>query len=219
MDQDPAPRQSPSQRVDTRWRTRRLLQVPAILPPPIAFAEVLASRRSCRAMQRAPLREALSWLNYSTAPIARSEWGNVERARGPVLSSGALASVTPVLLSGRGAPRLFRPEPSKGAVAELSVGSRAPLEALRERAGDLLPETKGCDLIILICAFDRLNATYEASASLAWRDAGAMLQTLALTATALGLGFCPLGLLGSEAADALAVEGDLRPVGMAVVGV
>jgi nitroreductase len=41
------------------------------------------------------------------------------------------------------------------------------------------------------------QGAYGNSESLVWRDSGALLQTLALAAELYGLGFCPLGILGS----------------------
>lgn len=169
-------------------------------------------------MSRAPLRETLSWLNYTTAPAFRVEESGFDRVRGPALSSGALGSVTPVLVSCLGSPRLFRPEPLTNAAAQLEVRNIDPLKDLCRRATSILPDAATCDLVILISHFDRLEFAYQAPESLAWRDAGAMLQTLALTATALGLGFCPLGLLGGEVVQALGPCGDVRAVGVAVVG-
>ena len=90
--------------------------------------------------------------------------------------------------------------------------------ALRARAKEALPGTAGCDLIALICDMAALHAVYEAADSLGWRDAGATLQTLSLTATAAGLGFCPLALLGGEVCDALGMGPRWRSVGVAVVG-
>lgn len=56
-------------------------------------------------------------------------------------------------------------------------------------------------------------SAYADSETLVWRDAGAMLQTLALVAELFGLGFCPLGILGSEVVSALPSGGSfLLPV-------
>lgn len=170
-------------------------------------------------MQRAPLHEALGWLNYATAPAAVGEVDGIPRVRAPSLSAGALASTAPVLLSRRGMPRLFRPQPTNDVAVQLEVSNPEPLKLLRGRVDDLLPGAQACDIVVLLSNVARLDAVYETSQSLAWRDAGAMLQTLALTATAFGLGLCPLGLLGSEVVQALALPDDVQAVGLSVIGI
>lgn len=55
--------------------------------------------------------------------------------------------------------------------------------------------------------------------SLSWRNAGALLATMQLAAGGLGLGFCPLGLLGEEVAASLfPSSGRLVAVGTCLVG-
>lgn len=52
-----------------------------------------------------------------------------------------------------------------------------------------------------------------------WRDAGALLQVLSMTAHSVGLGFCPIGLLGSEVAEAISsISEKLEGVGAAWLG-
>lgn len=204
---------------DRAWPTLRTLLIPPIEPPFLSFAEVVSARRSRRKMKRAPLRETLAWLNYSTTPVSHAVWNGMERMRAPALSSGALASTTPVLLSGRGCPRLYCPRPLLGAAIQLAVGNPEPLKLLRSRVDNMLPEAPACDIVVLLTNFGRLNSAYDCPESLAWRDAGAMLQILSLTATAFGLGFCPLGLLGGEAVQAVDLPASIQAVGIAMVGI
>lgn len=72
--------------------------------------------------------------------------------------------------------------------------------------------------VFLLGDVARVTAVYENSLSLLWRDAGALLQTLFLSATAFRLAFCPLALLGREIAEALGLEGRLIGAGSAVIG-
>lgn len=215
---EPRPRAHPIALPEISWPVRARLAVPWLDPPDVPFALVLHSRRSRRCLCPAPLKQTLGWLNFTSAPAYVSEHSGIERLRAPALSAGALSSVIPLLLSGRGSARLFRPRPLDFGAEALAVGNLDPLFRLRANATTLLPGTSGCDLIALLCDFQCLAAVYEDAESLAWRDAGAMLQTLALTATALGLGFCPLGLLGGEVTEALDIGDRLRGVGVAVVG-
>lgn len=59
---------------------------------------------------------------------------------------------------------------------------------------------------------------YQNGCSLIWRDAGALLGVMALTATAQGLNFCPLGITGEPWASNLAEQGKLAGVGFALLG-
>ncbi|HGP1315898.1 TPA: nitroreductase family protein, partial [Pseudomonas aeruginosa] len=59
---------------------------------------------------------------------------------------------------------------------------------------------------------------YQDGCSLIWRDAGALLGVMALTATAQGLNFCPLGITGEPWVSGLADQGKLTGVGLALLG-
>ncbi|POY79700.1 hypothetical protein BKM09_013335 [Pseudomonas amygdali pv. morsprunorum] len=59
---------------------------------------------------------------------------------------------------------------------------------------------------------------YQDGASLIWRDAGALLGVMALTAAAQGLTFCPLGITGEPWASTLTDQGKLAGVGLALLG-
>ncbi|MFO6292409.1 hypothetical protein, partial [Pseudomonas aeruginosa] len=59
---------------------------------------------------------------------------------------------------------------------------------------------------------------YQDGCSLIWRDAGALLGVMALTATAQGLNFCPLGITGEPWASGLADQSKLFGVGLALLG-
>lgn len=215
---DPTPRPDPAYEGELAWPASGRLAVPEIPLPNVPFWKVLRSRRSQRRLAPAPLRESLNWLNASTRPCFTAEHTGLTRTKTPSISSGALNSVTPLLLLGRGRPRLLRPRPLEGAAEVLAVSDAAPLLALRSRATEILPATAGCDLVALVCDMTKLRAAYDTPDSLGWRDAGAMLQTLGFTATAAGLGFCPLALLGGEVCNALGTGPRLRSVGVAVVG-
>ena len=81
----------------------------------------------------------------------------------------------------------------------------------------VLPDADGT-FIVLIADMARPMAAYRNSESLVWRDSGALLQTLALAAESYGLGFCPLGILGSEIVDGLPRAARLLAVGAAAIG-
>ncbi|WP_153041057.1 hypothetical protein [Paraburkholderia monticola] len=71
----------------------------------------------------------------------------------------------------------------------------------------------------LVADMAKPKAAYENGESLLLRDAGALLQTLALATEWCGLGFCPLGILGNEVVSALPANEQLLAVGAAAIGV
>jgi hypothetical protein len=170
-------------------------------------------------MRRARLKDVLGWLSYATTPAFIGSQNGIPRSRGPALASGALQAITPVLLSGAGQPRVWRCEAQLGIVGQLAVADAASTLSLRAQARELLPDCRGCDLVVLVSDDALLESVYDEWETLAWRDAGAMLQTLGFAATALGLGFCPLGILGSMLLEGLAAPRRFRARGVAVVGV
>lgn len=81
----------------------------------------------------------------------------------------------------------------------------------------VLPEANGT-FFVLIADMARPSCAYANSASLVWRDAGAMLQTIALVAELFGLAYCPLGILGNEVIAALPSSDQLMGVGAGAIG-
>lgn len=82
----------------------------------------------------------------------------------------------------------------------------------------VLPSAHG-HAIALMADVHLTSTIYENPESLLWRDAGAVLQTLALASEAYDLGFCPLGILGQDFADALLPENHhYLGVGVALIG-
>ena len=85
-----------------------------------------------------------------------------------------------------------------------------------QAAVELMP--MGNATLVLLAAEPAMYAAkYANHESLVWRDAGVLLGYLSLTATALGLIFCPLGLTGEAALKSLDSQGKLAGVGMAAV--
>ena len=71
---------------------------------------------------------------------------------------------------------------------------------------------------MLVGDMNRVAALYERPESLLWRDAGVLLQTLALVATAYRLALCPLGILGTAVVRALGLPEPILGVGVALIG-
>lgn len=92
-------------------------------------------------------------------------------------------------------PRLYLPRTHQFAVldgAELGCGADNDHDVQQ-----LLGTVNGCTLRF-VGDLDKVRAAYENPESLLWRDAGALLATLCLTAEWLGLTAAPLGLVGTQ---------------------
>lgn len=72
--------------------------------------------------------------------------------------------------------------------------------------------------ILFVAEPGKTAGKYHDACSLVWRDAGALLAVMALTATAQGLNFCPLGITGEPWASSLDDQGKLVGVGLALLG-
>jgi hypothetical protein len=88
----------------------------------------------------------------------------------------------------------------------------------RQESGVLVPLNRGV-LIALASEPGKTAAKYENPHSLVWRDAGTVLGYMSVVAEALGLTFCPLGLLGKRFVSEM-VAGDprIQATGLAILG-
>lgn len=72
--------------------------------------------------------------------------------------------------------------------------------------------------MLFAAEFGKTAAKYRYPESLVWRDAGVLQGALTLTATALGMSFCLLGITGNPWIGDLADQGQLMGVGAAIFG-
>lgn len=91
------------------------------------------------------------------------------------------------------------------------------LDELKRVTAEILPGSCGT-AIVFLANIDRVAGVYDNPLTLVWRDAGALLQTMFLAATAFRLAFCPLGILGHQVARALGLERRLTAVGVMLIG-
>ncbi|WP_439695380.1 nitroreductase family protein [Mucilaginibacter sp. AW1-7] len=82
---------------------------------------------------------------------------------------------------------------------------------------DNIPVGKGT-VIWLIAHVNRTSAKYDNPASLVWRDAGALLQILQMTATAMNLGSCPFGTLADPFINKLFADAAIISCGGIIIG-
>lgn len=213
----PKPRTAPSEWTAAVWPVSRSFRTGAIISPPAtSFETVLEARRSVRTMARAPIREVLNFVDFAT--MSRLTWGNLHRSYRPAHSAGALHGITTLVLTGANFPRLLMPRPATASVDLLKCRTSVGRTMLAARAKDLLPMAH-CDMLVLIADRSRFEAVYEDPDQLIWRDAGALMQTLHLCATAARLGFCPVGIDGSDlVCDIFGDRSAMIGVGVAMVG-
>jgi nitroreductase len=122
------------------------------------------------------------------------------------------------MVTGRRRPRILRLDPFTTRLNLLRLDNPGRLSALVDKATRIVPSA-AADILVLAADPSATHAVYEEAASLVWRDAGALMQTMHLCATALRLGLCPMGIQGHEALEA--VFGDspaFLAAGAAVVG-
>ena len=182
---------------------------------PETFVTIVEARRSARKMTAAPLRELVNAIAFATQPRAVLLDDRLGRSRRLSPSAGALHPIDVVLM--RGDSRLFRYVPVNHQLENLRVAQGEHLKTFAEECRQILPHAAGTALV-LVGDTARVSAAYEHPQSLLWRDAGVLLQTLALVATAYRLAFCPLGILGTPVVRALALPDRASAFGVAVMG-
>jgi hypothetical protein len=192
--------------------------VPRIIPPPPArFAHILEERRSTRVMRRSRLRDIINTIAFATN-VRQIKIGDPQhRSRRPSPSGGALHAVDILVIWPNRRGRAFRYDPFDHRLLELAIATPDSLSRFVQDVAAVLPGADGA-LLVLVGDMGRVAAAYDRPESLLWRDAGALIQTLHLTATAYGQAFCPLGPLGGSALEAIRDDGQFTAVGVAVIG-
>ncbi|WP_275782660.1 nitroreductase family protein [Pararhizobium gei] len=138
------------------------------------------------------------------------------RKKKRVVSAGALHPIKCVIVGKDN--RAFVYDDETDAVFGVEARDPSAIEALSRKSASVLPSA-ATHFLALLADTESVSTVYSNHESLLWRDAGAVLQTLALVSEAFGLGFCPLGILGQEAADGLLPSGHrFLGVGVAAIG-
>ncbi|MEI5668367.1 nitroreductase family protein [Bosea sp. CCNWLW174] len=214
----PVPREAPVAFSELAWPAASSFPLGNFVAPPIVdFASVLEARRSIRALSRAPFREVCNLVNFVCGE--RQSWGReLHRSRRTAASAGALHPVETLIASTKGRGRIFRFNASLRTMELLRLHSAELATEVLGQARQILPQAAG-DFLVLVVDPTKTGAAYEAASSLAWRDGGALMQTLHLAATAYRLGFCPIGATGHDLVEAIFGPGSrLQALGMAAVG-
>jgi hypothetical protein len=200
--------------VDYAWpiESSRLFE-PFSAPLGRSFVDVFERRRSIRALSPAPLELTVGALLFALKPRFWKEGDALRRSRRPALSAGALHPISVLLFDELA---VFRLNADSCMLEKLTFPTEAR-DAWVSKCHRILPTANGT-FLTLVADMARPMSAYAHSETLVWRDAGAMLQALALVAELFGLGFCPLGILGNEVASALPSGKQLLAVGAAAIG-
>lgn len=215
---DPRPRDLLDPKfLDLQWPVSHVWRCGVTVPPgPTSFVNVVESRRSQRSTTRSPLREVVNAIAYASRPRYVKDGDVIGRTRRLSPSAGALHPID-ILIVRRQSGRVFRYGAAGHVLEGLHVTQPDQLARFIDDCRVVVPQSSA-DMLVFIGDIDRVAAAYHRPTSLLWRDAGVLLQTLALVATAYRLGFCPLGIHGQPVVTALALPPRAVGVGAALIG-
>lgn len=217
-DETPRPKPGATEAPRLAWPVGRFLPCPAILEPiGRTFAQVIDQRHSQRSIIPASFREIVNAVAFATHVrqfLVDDVMGRSKRASP---SAGALHPIELILVPSTGAPRVFRYNPWDHSIEKLILADENEVRLFNAQCAAALPNATAMSLVLL--GRPALVAScYDDPLSLLWRDAGAVLQTLSLTATAFQLAFCPVGMLGHQIVRAIGMESEFTAVGVARIG-
>lgn len=214
---DPLPRQAPERYVPIEWELGEICPLPSFAGTlDRSFGEVLNARVSQRDFGLVDDLQlgTFLWLACRTRGVGASDLGfDLEHRAVP--SAGAIHPIH-VVVKRPGDGRWWLYEPRAHQLLELKHAP-AKLSGLYDHSLQVLKGYEATRFLFLAEPGKTL-CKYQDGCSLVWRDAGTLLGVMALTATAQGLNFCPLGITGEPWASTLADQGKLAGVGLALLG-
>lgn len=180
-----------------------------------SFDELASQRRSRRLFDPLSLEllGALTWLSCRTL-MSGFRFSGLDLSLRPSPSAGAIHPIHVLIIQGD-LDGWHRYDPTGHSLRQIqTLLDPRPVMAGMQR---VLPAPEAT--LLLFAAEPGLTAAkYEAACSLVWRDAGALLGTMAMAAESLGLSFCPLGVTGEPWIGRLLDQPGLTGVGAAFVG-
>lgn len=213
---NPAPRDKLQQYEEFYWpiKTSKKLNIPNETVPSISFRSALESRKTNRQLKiiNEMMLSTFLWLTLRCITTYPSSLG-FSLSHRPAPASGSIHSISLLLLHG---DEMLRYDPVQHALQSLNIPATIPT-GLNLDASKLVESS---DAMPLVFAAEpgKIATKYEHGNSLLWRDAGALIGHMALTASALNLAFCPLGITGEPWVSQLSEERKLFGVGMALLG-
>ena len=180
-----------------------------------AVANLLRTRRTARDFDAVSPTELSGWFDLSCRVQQRqASMLGFDLTRRPAPSAGAIHPIH-VITAWPQESRWHRYDPFDHALLAFD----SAVEAREAHASvQRVLAAPDATLVLLAAEVGRTSAKYEHAASLVWRDAGALLATMALAAHALSLAFCPLGVNGEPWTGRLLEEHGLVGVGAAFIG-
>lgn len=214
---DPLPRAAPEPYALIEWEVGEACSLPSSSGAlDRSFSEVLDARVSRREFGLVDDHQLGSflWMACRTRGVGASNLGfDLEHRAVP--SAGAIHPIH-VVVKRPCDDRWWLYEPRTHQLLELKHAP-AKLVGLYDLSRQVLGGDQATRFLFLAEPGKTLGK-YQDGCSLVWRDAGALLGVMALTATARGLNFCPLGITGEPWASTLADQGKLAGVGLALLG-
>ncbi|NWD69157.1 nitroreductase family protein [Pseudomonas gingeri] len=214
---NPTPKLSPERYTLVRWQTGEIYQLAARTgSASLSFDQVLESRRTEREFGGLDDTQlgSLLWQACRCQETWSSPLGfDLEHRAAP--SAGAIHPIH-VLINKPGDLRWWLYQPQGHYLVEL-INAAERLAGLLKHSSEVL-EGPQAVRVLFVAEPGKTMAKYDEGYSLVWRDAGALLAVMALTAHAQGLNFCPLGITGEPWARSLADEGQLIGVGVGLLG-
>lgn len=193
----PHPRATPLACCEVAYRVQgyRYLDVPHAKNGPL-FWDVVESRRS--RVPKGPIEWAdLSIFLWMCAKIRRQRRtaGNGAVSHRPAPSAGGLHPIDMLFIECPTRPSLAVYDAQSHVLCDLLISDNNLLMSLVANVNAATQNSTG-SIVLFAANFDRTLAKYENGESLVWRDSGALLALCYLTAEALGLSCCGLGITG-----------------------
>ncbi len=216
---EPRPRSKPALWQPFDWPVRRVIALRPSPPVPSSrFSDVMAYRRSERRMSPPNIGQVVDVLRFSSALGTGWSYQGVVRHNAPPISGGGLHGIDLVIVPHAGPARLFRYDRAADRLEALNVSKPEKIMELIRHACVCLPDARGA-IVGLIADQSKYRAVYADSSSLIWRDSGALLQVIAMSAFAFGFACCPLGPHGGEIIEALGTKADrMTACGLVEIG-
>lgn len=214
---DPSPKAVPDRYAPIGWPLGEVCQLtPFWEVPNRSLGEVFEARVSHREFGLLGEKElsAFLWIACRTRGVGPSELGfDLEHRAAP--SAGAIHPIH-IVVKRPADDRWWLYESRAHHLVELKY-AHTKLSGLYEASCSVL-DAELATRFLFLAEHGKTLAKYQDGCSLIWRDAGALLGVMALTAAALDLNFCPLGITGEPWAATLSDQGKLAGVGLALLG-
>jgi SagB-type dehydrogenase family enzyme len=152
-------------------------------------------------MMPASIREIGNFIQWTHRPVSSWITDGTTRTTRLASSAGGIHPIEIIVIT-PDFRRAFHVDAAKSRLELLELRDRASLKEFGTDVQCIVPAARS-HFIVLAADFQRTEGHYTDHQSLVLRDAGVLLQTLHLCATAYRLAFCPLGILGHSVGQAI----------------